>query len=124
MSICGKKQRKNQRTVRSSRGNPFSARGGAALFIFDAAYSGRTGSGRGSRRRKDSGKLWEVEAFNGISAVEYMKKRLHQEALPASRECDGVWGEIGSGLEEEELVLPFWTGAAGAGSCPFGDCMV
>lgn len=40
-----------------------------------------------------------------------MKKRLHQEALPASRECDGVWGEIGSGLKEEELVLPFWTGA-------------
>lgn len=89
-----------------------SLRGAALLCLFLMLHiqAGRDLE-EAAEDRKDSGKLWEVEAFNGISAVEYMKKRLHQEALPASRERDGAWGEIGSGLEEEELVLPFWTGA-------------
>ena len=64
-----------------------SLRGAALLCLFLMLHiqAGRDLE-EAAEDRKDSGKLWEVEAFNGISAVEYMKKRLHQEALPAPTE--------------------------------------
>ena len=125
MGHLWKKNKEKIRELSEAAEEIHSLRGAALLCLFLMLHiqAGRDLE-EAAEDRKDSGKLWEVgKQFNGISAVEYMKKRLHQEALPASRECDGVWGEIGSGLKGEELVLPFWNRSR-AGVCPFGDCMV